>query len=413
MLVVVALALAAGCSSSGKPADQPGQQQAAAPDRKSCQSETHTACYTFGQVRAAYGIDALQRQGITGKGKTIAILAPLGAPHLRADLETASTQLGLPKPNLKIVEQKPAHGKAPKMNWKDEEMAGMAREATVDVQAAHAMAPEAGLLLYQVDTTAEADDFDDILRGLKRIIDKRMADVVSISFGLPEGGAKDAAARIKRGHSVLVDAAHRGITVVAAAGDSGVYDNSSGKQVRSVDWPASDPLVTAVGGTRLELDDAGKRLKPDTVWSDDGGASGGGLSSVFTRPAYQHTVAAVATGRRAVPDVSLSAAGDRSTMAYLTDDKAASWWPVYGTSLATPMFAGVVALAAQHAGKRLGSINPALYDLANAHNAGIVDITTGTNGKHGHPARPGYDLASGLGTVNAATLVPALATYSG
>ncbi|WP_214317234.1 S53 family peptidase [Nonomuraea sediminis] len=419
MLVVVALALAAGCSSGGQQqsaqqaAEQPVKQQAGM-DRKACQAETKTACYTFNQVRAAYGVDALQRQGITGKGRTIAILAPLGAPHLRTDLEAASTQLGLPKPHLKIVEQKPSHGKASKIDWKDEELTGMAREATMDVQAAHAMAPEADLLLYQVDVTAKRDDFDDVLRGLKQIIGKHMADVVSISFGLPEGGAKgENAARIKQGHRLLADAARQGITVVAAAGDGGAFDGTGDKQVRSVDWPASDPLVTAVGGTRLDLDDAGKRRKPDTVWSDEGGASGGGLSAIFTRPAYQRTVAAVATGRRAVPDISLSAAGDGSTMAYLTDDKAASWWPVYGTSLATPMFAGVVALAAQHAGKRLGSLNPALYDLANARNAGIVDITTGTNGKHGHPARPGYDLASGLGTVDAAHLVPALAGYAG
>jgi subtilase family serine protease len=191
---------------------------------------------------------------------------------------------------------------------------------------------------------------------------------------------------------------------------------------RVVEWPATDPLVTSVGGTALRLNSAGDRLHPDVAWSQ----SGGGRSAVFARPAYQDGVRQLTGDHRAIPDISMDASCTSSVAIYASypGSGASHWQTICGTSLATPLFAGVVALADQQAGHGLGLINPALYKMSAAHDPGLVDITSGNNtatvsqgGKvvtvPGFAARPGYDLVTGLGTVNAAYFVPELAKLAG
>ena len=148
--------------------------------------------------------------------------------------------------------------------------------------------------------------------------------------------------------------------------------------------------------------------------------SGGGFSRIFARPAYQSAVSAIVGTRRGTPDVSLNAAVDGGVWVYSSYAGGSSPYHVYGgTSAATPEFAGIVALANQAAGKPLGQLNPLLYFLSG--DDGIVDVTSGDNdigpfrnsdglAHHvpGFTALPGYDLASGLGTVDAAKLVSAL-----
>jgi subtilase family serine protease len=150
-------------------------------------------------------------------------------------------------------------------------------------------------------------------------------------------------------------------------------------------------------------------------------AGGGGKSIFFTRPSYQNGVRSVVGDRRGVPDISMSAACNGSVDTYSTYGGApAGWSPSCGTSEATPLFAGIVALADQVAGHSLGLINPALYQLSAWHAPGIVDVTSGNNtvsfkqgGREytvtGFTARPGYSLAAGVGTVNAEYFVPELA----
>jgi subtilase family serine protease len=195
--------------------------------------------------------------------------------------------------------------------------------------------------------------------------------------------------------------------------------------------------VTGVGGTQLHLDAAGQRTAPDNVWNDTYNiaaqqfvygsngpnpiAGGGGKSVVFSRPGYQNGVASVVGSQRGVPDISMSGACDGAVNIYQSfAGSPAGWYPTCGTSEATPLFAGIVSLADQVAGHPLGLINPSLYRLSAAHAPGIVDITKGNNtvgftqdGKldtiTGFNATPGYDLASGVGTVNAAYFVPELA----
>ena len=194
-------------------------------------------------------------------------------------------------------------------------------------------------------------------------------------------------------------------------------------------WPDSDPLVTGVGATRLHLTATGAHAAPDTVWNDtysvptnefiegDKGpnplAGGGGKSVIFSRPGYQNGVQAVVGSSRGVPDISMSGACDGAVDMYQSfKGQAAGWYQTCGTSEATPEFAGIMALADQVAGRPLGLINPFLYQMAAARMRGIVDVVKGNNtvsfrqhGKlhtvRGFGAGPGYDLASGVGTVNA------------
>jgi subtilase family serine protease len=239
-------------------------------------------------------------------------------------------------------------------------------------------------------------------------------------------------------------AAQDKVTVLAASGDSGAADVEMDETTYYTSpvtsWPDSDPLVTGVGGTQLHFTAQGKPAAP-TVWNDtfsvptnefaNGNAgpnplaSGGGLSAFFARPSYQNAVKSVVGNHRGVPDISMSAACNGSVDTYGTfGGEPAGWTPSCGTSEATPLFAGIVALAAQVAGHPLGLINPALYQLLAEGAAGLVPVASGDNtvsfrqgGQlhtvRGYPAGNGYNLASGVGTVNAAIFVPELALLAG
>jgi subtilase family serine protease len=233
--------------------------------------------------------------------------------------------------------------------------------------------------------------------------------------------------------------------VLAGSGDSGATGFASNQQSyythRVTSWPASDPLVTAVGGTRLNLDASGNRNSADTVWNDtysrtanqlvngDNGpnplGAGGGKSVVFGRPSYQNDVRSVVGSHRGVPDISMSAACTGAVNVYQSfGGQPPGWYALCGTSEATPMFAGIVALADQVAGHPLGLINPALYKMASEHSRGIVSVRSGnttvsfrqggrSHTVHGFGARAGYNLAAGLGTVNGQYFVPELARLAG
>src|SRR6202012_2892804 len=226
-----------------------------------------------------------------------------------------------------------------------------------------------------------------------------------------------------------------GPTVLAASGDSGgggVGRNGTTYYTPPVtSWPDSDPLVTGVGGTELVAGSHGTFTS--VAWNDtynkhlgDGTvpyATGGGLSVLFDRPAYQNGVANVVGGKRGVPDVSMSGSCSAPVFTYQSFPQAgfpAGWYPECGTSEATPEFAGIVALADQVAGHALGVINTKIYQLSAAKAPGIVPVTSGNNtvtyvqgGKtttlQGYSAQPGYSLVTGVGTVNGADLAYELA----
>ena len=197
----------------------------------------------------------------------------------------------------------------------------------------------------------------------------------------------------------------------------------------TVNWPASDPLVTGVGGTYLctnPVTGAGVdntdpparcQVTPPTReigWID----SGGGFSHVFAKPDYQDTLPAGSTvigAMRGVPDVAFQASSRTGPLVYDTALGAGGWFIVGGTSCSAPQWSGLVAIADQIAGHGLGLINPTLYKLADSSNYSsyFYDVTTGNNQADpsipGYPATAGWDPVTGLGTPNAEALVPALA----
>jgi subtilase family serine protease len=280
--------------------------------------------------------------------------------------------------------------------------------------------------------------FPQIVKAENFVVRHHLGSVISQSFGATENTFPSRHSLLRLRSAYKSAAAHH-VTVLAAPGDTGAADvNRHGVyyQHAVTDWPASDPLVTAVGGSKLSLRPNGARLHPDQVWNDthnsavarffgvtvpDADAGGGGSSIDFARPAYQNSVAAQVGSHRGLPDVAMSGACSGQVETYQSyPGQPKGWYLACGTSEATPLFAGIVALADQAAGRHLGLINPALYALSAAHAPGVVDITRGSTtvqvrraGKehtiHGAKARPGYDEASGVGTVNGAKLVRELA----
>jgi subtilase family serine protease len=407
-----------------------------------CEADLSIACYQGPQLQAAYDLFPLYGRGITGRGETIVIVDSLGSPTIAKDLATYDAQYRLPPPpSLNIIQ--PAGAVPPYQA--NSTFEGWAAETTLDVEMAHTMAPGASILLVEtpVAETEGVTGFPQIVQAENYVIDHNMGDVISQSFGATEQTFPNSAS-IQDLRSAYFNAANHGVTVLASTGDTGVANYT----VNGVDyytypvvgWPASDPLVTAVGGTQLHLDDAGNRVSPDTVWNDtynpavdefvdhDTGpnpiASSGGVSSVFSRPSYQDDVANVVGNSRGLPDVAMSAACNGAIQTYDSwPGIPPGWLQICGTSEASPLFSGIVALADQVAGHRLGLINPALYTMK-AHGAsGLVPVTSGDNtvsftqnGQSytipGYHASYGYNLASGLGTIDGARFVPALAAYA-
>jgi subtilase family serine protease len=372
------------------------------------------------QVRAAYDTGPLAARGITGAGQTIVIVDSFGSPTIAGDLAKFDAYFGLPAPpSFRVIQ--PA-GRVPAYRPTSDRTT-WAGETTLDVEWAHVMAPGAGILLVETPTSENegTTGFPQIVTAEEYVLRHRMGQVISQSFAATEQtfGTKRALEDLRTAYE-LADADH--VSVVSAAGDTGAtgftYSMKSLYTTRAVAWPATDPLVTAVGGTQLDLRASGTRRKADVAWSD----SGGGQSIFFARPPYQDRVRAITGPHRGVPDISMDASCNSPVAVYATfpGSGADHWSAVCGTSLATPLLAGVVALADQMAGHTLGLLNPALYRMAAAHDRGIVDVRQGSNtitftqdGKRytvrGFAARPGYDLVTGVGTVNAAYFVPELA----
>jgi subtilase family serine protease len=409
------------------------------PTTASCERDYHIACYSPAQIRQAYQLPALAARGITGAGQTIIIVDSFGSPTVGRDLHTFDTAFGLPAPPSLTVIQ-PA-GRVPAYRPTASRV-GWAGETSLDVEYAHAMAPGASILLVETPTSENegTTGFPQIVSAEEYVIGHHLGQVISQSFSATEQTFPSQASLLHL-RAAYLDAARHGVTVLAASGDSGAADlrfNQASYYLRPVtSWPDSDPLVTGVGGTQLQLDPAGRRISPDRVWNDTYNpaanmfisgnrgpsplAGGGGKSVVFSRPGYQDGVWAAAGGQRGVPDISMSAACNGSVVEYQSfGGQPPGWYPTCGTSESTPLFAGIVALADQLAGHPLGLINPRLYQLAAQHAPGIVDVVSGSNtvsfrqsgALHtvpGFTAGPGYDLASGLGTVDAALFVPELA----
>ncbi|MEU8971592.1 S53 family peptidase [Streptomyces monashensis] len=387
-----------------------------------CQAKWHINCYNPLQYRTAYNLNALYKKGITGKGRTIVIVDSFGSPTIQHDLDVYSKQFGMKSTKVNVVKW----GKVPPFDPKNSDMTGWAGETTLDVEMAHAVAPDARIVLVEtaVAETEGTTGLPEMMSAEKYMIDHGVGDVISQSFGATEntfpGFDKGDFSSIKKLRYAFEDAARKHVTVLASSGDGGATDaTADGKgyyKYRVNSWPSSDPLVTSIGGTQLHLNDKGQRVKPDSVYNDNG-AGGGGQSHVFTRPGFQNGVKNVVGTRRGTPDISMAAAVNGGAWVYSSYDPTATGWDVSGgTSEASPLFSGIVALADQAGGHRVGDINQALYTLQGRKGSGIVDVNDGTDnsyqGVKGYKAVDGYDMATGVGTLNALTFVPALARAS-
>jgi subtilase family serine protease len=408
-----------------------------------CERNYGIVCYRPAQIQRAYDLPRLYREGVTGRGQTIVIVDSFGSPTVQRDLAAFDRATGLPAPpSLKVIQ--PA-GKVPAYR-PDSNREGWAGETDLDVEAAHAIAPGASILLVETPTSENegTTGFPQIVTAEKYVINHHLGGVISQSFSATEQTFPSKRSLLNL-RSAYIDAASKGVTVLAASGDSGAADVKFNEVTyyrhRATSWPDSDPLLTGVGATQLHLNGAGDNVKPASVWNDTYNqaaagfvagheapsplASGGGRSVIFGRPSFQNGVRGIVGSRRGVPDIAMSGACNGGADIYQSfPGQPAGWYPTCGTSEATPEFAGIVALADQVAGHPLGVINPYLYRLSARRAPGIVDVVSGNNTvsfrQGGRPrtvpgfsARPGYDLASGVGTVNAFWFVPELARAAG
>ena len=423
-LATAALALAA--TASGASFVRAGANDTALsfpPDTNFCLATFGIHCYQPPQLQKAYDLAPLFASGITGAGQTIVIVDSFGSPTIQSDLQHFDATFGIPDPpSLKTYQ--PA-GAVPPFDSTNDDMVGWAEETTLDVEWSHVMAPGANIVVLEtpVSETEGVTGFPEIVKAENWAINHGIGDVISQSFGATEQTFPNSfSIQLLRGAFLNAHLHH--VAVLGSSGDAGATDYQLNLEdlytYPVTSWPASDPFVTAIGGTQLTLDEAGNRLAPDVVWNDPYGAGGGGLSTVFGRPDFQDGLGQTVDHHRGVPDISMSAAVDGGVDVYYTFAPGHEGWHVFGgTSESAPEFAGIVALADQYGGRRIDDLNAALYRLDYQH--GLVDVTSGDNSitfqntdgntytVTGFPAGPGYDLSSGVGTVDAAFFVPALA----
>jgi kumamolisin len=340
---------------------------------------TQSMSYTPAEVAKLYNFPQA-----SGAGQAIALIE-LGGGYNNSDLEQYWKNLGIAPVSVTAVSVDGA------VNNPDGNPEGADSEVALDIEVAGAVAPGARIAVYFAPNTDQG--FLDAINAA--IHDQvRKPSVISISWGGPENVWT--AQALDAFNAAFHDAALLGITVCAAAGDNGSGDGEPGKHV---DFPASSPWVLACGGTRLIGRDGA--IVSETVWNDgtNGGATGGGVSVHFSRPAYQTglripkpTGTANKTGR-GVPDV----AGDadpETGYAVIVDGEAGV---IGGTSAVAPLWAGLIALINEKTGKNAGWLHPALYGTVALHKA-LNDIVSGTNGAF--KAGPGWDACTGLGTPN-------------
>ena len=342
-----------------------------------------TTAFAPAQIRHAYGFDLVSNQGA---GQTIGIVDAYDDPKAEADLGVFNTQFGLPACTganscfRKIY----SNGRVPASN------SNWAMEIALDVEWAHAIAPQAKIVLVETPSNS----LSDLVNGAVVAV-RNGASVVSMSWTAGEWSSESSMDR---------NFVSSGVTYLAASGDAGT----------GVAYPASSPDVIGVGGTSLTLGGSGA-YQGESAWS----GSGGGLSKYEREPSFQSQfgIANDPRGYRGVPDVSYN--GNPGTGYAVYDSVGisgyAGWFQVGGTSAGTPQWAALIAICnSMRAAARkanLSSTNTPLYSLAKtAMNSNFHAVTQGTNGTCGTvcTAGAGYDYVTGLGTPQANTIIAAL-----
>lgn len=362
----------------------------------------------------SFDIEPLWNRGIDGAHTTVAVIEGWNMPKIQAYLQPWDDLLGLPKPDIETVypagrlpSRCPAGMQALRSYGSCSAWQG---ELELDVESVHLFAPYAKIVISA--TPADTQIRDDasaqvappeMMRALEYLSRRHLANVVSISDGSNETDYRHGAAEIRAQDLGPMTSAVDGVPVLNATGDCGAgqelargdgfcNDLAQGETIGT--W-ADSPFVTAVGGVTPSFTFSGPGGQDQfSVWNIGFAAENAGLSRVYHRPFYQDGVAArIGAPWRSVPDITMDAEN--------------------GTSEAAPQMAGILSLATQLHGRDLGPINQALYEDLGPQGSsdGIVDVTQGNDaayGRKGYAAGPGYDIATGWGTVNAAKFVPAL-----
>jgi subtilase family serine protease len=488
MAVLAAASTRSATAKAAYPTPQPTVSdyqfiKATTPTEADCEAVART-CFTPQAIQSAYNLGPLYGQGWNGKGVTIAIVDSYGSDTMAHDLhvfdqafglqpmcgeEGVACTTGMPKFSELALNGSPATKPQPGNGTHLEDKSAWALEVALDVETSHAIAPQANILLVHSNNaeTLGVQGFPNMMKAEDYVVSNHLAQVISQSFASAED-AFGSSQSLENLRYAFKNAAANGVTVLGSSGDGGsanvrkapVSQGGSLIPFPTVEWPASDPLVTGVGGTYLctnptaGTNDARTTYIKSGIGGKCGSAtfnaahaaevawtfSGGGFSHVFARPDYQAgTLPAGSTpipaAARGVPDIAFQASAGTGALVYLSlpPDGTSSnvnqtgWYDIGGTSLSCPQWAGLIAIAdqinkAKYGQTGLGLINPALYKLAanpSTYASDFFDIAhtavAGTdNNNQGDPSVPGYaatlgwDPVTGLGTPNAAALIPDL-----
>jgi subtilase family serine protease len=335
------------------------------------------------QIRHAYGFDQVANQGA---GQVIGIVDAYDDPNVQADLTLFSKQFGLPACTTSngCFREIFQGNKRPAAN------ANWSVEIALDVEWAHAVAPQATILLVETSSNS----FGNLLAGVDLAVGNG-ASVVSMSWIVGEFSGES-------GYDNHF--ASNGVTFVAASGDNGT----------GVAYPASSPYVVAVGGTTLILDSHGN-YQSETAWT----GSGGGLSSFEHEPLFQaqFRIPYDARGTRGVPDVAYNANPSTGFAVYdsFGINGSSGWLQVGGTSAGSPQWAALIAIAnslrAASRKAHLSGIHTPIYAIAKSAGSNFLGVNYGTNGNCGVmcSAGAGFDYVTGLGTPQSNVLISSLA----
>ena len=405
------------------------QAAATPPSDAQCRAKVGAPCYSPQEMRKAYGVTPLLNAGYTGKGQSIVIIDSFGSPTILHDLKTFDAGYGLPDPpSLKIVAPLGTIAFDPN----NSDMVGWAFETSLDVEWAHAMAPDASIVLMTspVSETQGVQGMFEFLYLEKYAVSQNLGKIVSQSWGTTENTLFTPGGRqiLNQFNDFYKEASmEEGVTFFASAGDAGTGNPDINGNIYSfptAGFPASSPYVTAVGGTSLYATTTGT-YQSETVWDEvakSGGATGGGISQYFPEPSYQqknlpNSVQKKLKGYRGLPDISWNADPYTSILVYISFLlKGTGYYFIGGTSEGSPQWAGVIADINQLADHPLGFINSALYSIGHSskYASNFHDITVGNNGYNGVPgynATPGWDLATSWGSPKVAILAKELTEY--
>jgi kumamolisin len=372
--------------------------------------------YTPAQLRSAYNLNAGVLAGTTGTGVTIGLfelddydqahISMYDAQYYPAPATPPSTPVPVPV-NGGFVPPNPTPA-----------CCGGRIEVELDIEVIHAIAPQATVRVYEAQNTQAGQN------AAYNLMLKDKVDIISTSWGLCE--QKSGSSELNTLHSIFQSASLAGINVFAASGDFGAYDCNDPSSpspldgVLSVDSPAGDPNVIGVGGTRM-LTSGSDSLGygSETAWSASPLGSGGGVSAYWAAPGWQ-VGDGVANAARQVPDVSFDAdqSPGISTYTYTSDivGDPGGWRRVGGTSAGAPAWAAYNALYNEYAigagSVRLANAGPNLYAAAVCHGALAPFHDTGFGNNLFYSATPGFDLATGWGSMNGGDLASTLHTLA-